>query len=77
MDELLVSISRQLGSSSRIIAICLATTGGYMNLGSVDTSLHTQPGISVAYDGANSDSISNHVGAISMGGKVISENGGA
>lgn len=66
MDQLITGISAQVGSNSRIVAFCLAVSGGFLNIGSVDTSLHTQPGIIVNYDAPGIDLVGKHL-SISLG----------
>ena len=48
-----------------------------MNLGTVDSSLHTQPGISIPYDDPLSDAVSKSLSTISFGTSVLTSNGGS
>lgn len=66
MDQLITGISAQVGSSSRILAFCLAVSGGFLNIGSVDTSLHTQPGVTVNYDAPGIDLVGKQL-SLSLG----------
>lgn len=38
-----------------------------MNIGTVDNSLHTQPGVTVNYDGPGTDSVSHSLNSITLG----------
>ena len=75
MDHLIQDISKQEGSSERLLSLCLALQGGEMNIGTVDSSLHTQTGINIPYDDAITDTISKSLGAISIGQFTITSNG--
>ena len=46
-----------------------------MNLGTLDTSLHTQPGITIPYDDSFSDAVSKSLSSISFGNVVLTSSG--
>lgn len=46
-----------------------------MNLGTLDTSLHTQPGIAILYDDSFSDAVSKSLSSISFGNVVLTSSG--
>lgn len=48
-----------------------------MNLGMLDTSLHTQPGIAIPYDDSFSDAVSRSLSSISFGNVVLTSSGGS
>jgi hypothetical protein len=48
-----------------------------MNVGNIDTSLHTQPGITISYDDSFSDAVSKSLSSISFGKVVLTSNGGS
>lgn len=74
LDQLIVAISG-LSNSPRQIALCLALEGGFMNIGAVDNSLHTQSGIVVPYDTPSGDTVSNSLTTISFGSNVLTTQG--
>jgi hypothetical protein len=48
-----------------------------MNIGTIDSSLHTQPGVVIPYDTPSGDTISSSLSTISLGGTVLTTQGGA
>lgn len=74
MDQLITGISGQ-ANSPRLISLCLAMNGGKMNIGSVDTSLHSQSGITIPYDDATTDTISSSLSTIAFGSAVLTSSG--
>lgn len=75
MDQLITAISTQVSNSTRILAFCLAVSGGVLNIGSVDNSLHTQPGVTVNYDGPDTDSVGKSLNSITLGKFPIAASG--
>lgn len=56
------------------MAFCLAIKGGFLNIGSVDTSLHTQPGVTVHYDVPGLDLVGKNM-SLSLGQFPLAEAG--
>lgn len=46
-----------------------------MNIGTLDNSLHSQPGIVIPYDTPSGDTISNALSTISIGNSVLTTQG--